>query len=253
MWLHCEYRAGSLFSFRLGEATATGAKTLLIPTPFAVRTALLDAVIRADGAETAREAFGQIKRLTLAVRPTARTAISRLFTRVRKPKRSDGEQSDEGNADGEAMASTIAFREYVHLDGILGLAFESKVDADLAWAEQLAPRLSYFGKRGSFFQLSDVPRRSETLLEGYVRFGDGPLLGTEVAGFAQGVVPVGTLQLMDDWGPDLTWEKLNVFSKEKIRLGRERIRKPMLLPCRLIRSSRNFGYYERIEPPSSSV
>jgi hypothetical protein len=51
---------------------------------------------------------------------------------------------------------------------------------------------------------------------------------------------------MDDWGPQLTFEKVNIYSDEDIRLGRDRIREPVILPYRLVRSSRNFSYYERI-------
>ncbi len=46
MWLIATYQPTSLFSLRPANATTSGGKTLLTPTPFALKMALLDAAIR---------------------------------------------------------------------------------------------------------------------------------------------------------------------------------------------------------------
>jgi hypothetical protein len=48
-WLIARYQPTSLFSLKHGDATSTGGKSLLVPTPFAIRMALLDAAIRTEG------------------------------------------------------------------------------------------------------------------------------------------------------------------------------------------------------------
>ena len=246
MWTYAEYQAVSLFSLRLGEATATGAKTLLVPTPFAIRTALLDVAVRIYGVRTAPDAFKRIRGLSLAIHPPERVAVTNLFAKVRKPRRNDaGEEEDDQDDTREAMQPTISFREYAHLHGDIALAFSGPEEV-LAWVEPLLPHVAYLGKRGSFFQLLTVPERAETLPPGFVTVGDGEVWGTKVSGSSPGSFPLGVLQLMDDWGPGLTWEKVNVYTQARIVLGSDRIRKGAILPYRLSSSSRSFSYYERI-------
>jgi hypothetical protein len=246
MWLLAEYEACTLFSLRLGEATATGAKTLLLPSPFAIRTALLDVAVRLRGVRAGPGAFDRLRRFKLATQPPDRIAVTNLFTKVRKPRRGgDHEGEEEGGEIHEAMQPTIGFREYAHLQGTLGLAFEGKED-DLAWLEPLLPHVTYLGKRGSFFQLVDLPQKLETLPPGFLEVGDEVMWGTVISGFPAGSFPLGILQLMDDWGPDLTWDKVNVYSRAKIVLGADRVRKGAILPYRLVASSRGFSYYERL-------
>lgn len=244
MWIVAEYAPASLFSFRLGEATATGAKTLLIPTPFAIRTALLDVAIRLKGADEAPEAFRRIKQLRLAIRAPDRIAVTNLFAKVRKPRRSEGEEEDE-DVESEAMQATIAFREYAHFHGLLGVAVASERSEILDWVYELLPQITYFGKRGSFFQLTHLPARVAELPPGFLVVSGETGLWAEITGYPPGRAPAGILQVLDDWGPELTWEKLNVYSEQGIRLGPDRLRRNAILPCRVVRSSRNFTYYER--------
>ena len=57
----------------------------------------------------------------------------------------------------------------------------------------------------------------------------------------------GTLQVLDDCTPDLTFAKANVYSGEKIKMGKERVTRHIVLPnYRLTRSSKSFSLYERV-------
>ena len=154
-WLIAEYCPVTLFSLKLGEATSTGAKTLLVPTPFAIRTALLDAAIRTQGVAAGPAAFEAIKGLRLALRPPERVVVTSLFAKVLKPQRSD-KPGRKG-----AMQRTIAFREYAHLKGSLELALTGDESAMTA-IEPLLAQVNYFGKRGSFFQFVAPPKQIET-------------------------------------------------------------------------------------------
>jgi len=238
MWLIAHYRPVGLFSLKVGLATSTGAKTLFLPTPFAVRMALLDAAIRTRGLAAAPGVFEVLKGLTIAVLPPERVVVTNLFTKVLKPQRSDAQRE-------EAMQPTIAFREYAYLMGNLSMAFEGE-EVALNQLEALLPHVNYFGKRGSFFQLLAPPGRNKELPEGFVMLRGVYVYGNKVAGQVATPFPLGIIQVMDDWGPHLTFEKVNIYTDEDIRLGLDRILKSVILPYRLVRCSRSFSYYERI-------
>ncbi|MBC7226541.1 MAG: hypothetical protein H5T61_04850 [Thermoflexales bacterium] len=230
-WVIARFQPVGLFSLRHGEATSTGGKSLLVPTPFAIRTALLDAAIRVRGVAWGPRAFETIKALRLALRPPRRAAVTGLFTKVLKPEREETR--------GRAMQQTIAFREYVHLEGTLALALGGEPTS----LEEVAPLLAhitYLGKRGSFLQLLEPPEPVETQgdrpPEGFV-----PLVPWDQAGAA--AFPLGHLQRLDDWGPDLTFDRVNVYTSEGIRPGRDRVRFDVVLPYRLVRAGRGFAVY----------
>lgn len=237
-WLIARYQPVSLFSLKHSEATSTGGKSLLVPTPFAIRTALLDAAIRTRGVAYGPHAFETIKALRLALRPPQRVAVTNLFAKVLKPERNPEER-------GRAMQQTIAFREYVHLEGALELGFGGALK-HLQAVAPLLPHVSYFGKRGSFFQLVTLPRVLETLPESFIPL-EGPFFnGGEVQGEVPEAFPMGIIQRLDDWGPDLTFERVNVYTREKLRLNRDRVRYDVVLPYRITRAGRGFTVYEQV-------
>lgn len=251
MWVIADYQPVSLFSLRMGLATSTGAKTLFLPTPFTIRTALLDAAIRTRGVAVGPEMFEKLKTLSLAVRPPERVVVTNLFTKVQKPRRTDQRSEDEEEEDeaespgSSAMQKTIAFREYTYLVGGLGLAFSGDEPALRTMAE-LLPHVNYFGKRGSFFQLLDPPKLMDVLPEGFVLLDGVYIEGDRVEGQTPRAFVPGIIQMMDDWGRGLTFEKINVYTDEPIRLGKDRVLKSVVLPYRLVRSSKSFSFYERI-------
>lgn len=227
MWLVAEYQPVTLFSFRSGTSTSSGAKTLFSPTPFAIRTALLDAAIRTHGIEEGQSAFEWIKKTRIALRLPERVVVTNLFAKVLKPTRKKEPE--------EPMDRSIAFREYVYLDGSLALAFETAKER----AEELRfllAQVNYFGKRGSFFQLLRTPELRDALPEDFMRMDE--VESTFVLG--------SIIQVMDDWGDSMNFAKVNIYSDEKIKLGKDRVQKPVVLPYRLVRSSKSFSYYEKI-------
>ncbi len=243
IWLIARYYPVGLFSLKHGEATSTGGKSLLLPTPFAIRTALVDAALRVEGREQAEDIVGVIRSLRLALKPPTYAAVSALFTKVLKPQRADSAKAGE-----QFFQKTIAFREYVHWWGTLGLAFGGN-EADLTRVWGWLPHVTYLGKRGGFIQLAAPPEQVSSLPEGYLRL-EAPDASEAVnsvdlpsASSAPSAFPLGLVQRMDDWGPEMTWPALNVFSKTKIRLGKERIRYDVVTPYTLAQAGRGFALY----------
>jgi hypothetical protein len=218
-------------------ATSSGAKTLFLPTPFAIRTALLDAAIRTNGLATGPAAFEWIKKLSIAVRPPERVVVTNLFAKILKPTRKEEAE--------EAMDRTIAFREYAQLAGAVALAFDvtqERVDE----LQHLLAQVNYFGKRGSFFQLMGRPQRVTELPGDFVPLDGVYVQDNRVSGKPPETFVLGLIQMMDDWGDSLTFTKANIYTEEKITLGKDRVRKSVILPYRLVRSSKGFSIYERV-------
>ncbi|MEL6525291.1 MAG: hypothetical protein AAFQ07_06225, partial [Chloroflexota bacterium] len=49
MWVIAEYEATALFSLKPANATSSGGRTLLVPTPFAIKMAILNVVCLVEG------------------------------------------------------------------------------------------------------------------------------------------------------------------------------------------------------------
>ena len=241
MWVIAKYKPVSLFSFRSGVVTSSGAKTLFLPTPFAIRTALIDVVIRTHGLTAVEEAMVWIKELSIAVYPPERVVVSNVFAKCLKPTREDNTDKE---GDKSAMTSSISFREYAQLDGVLSLAL-GVAEAHIVELENLLVRVNYFGKRGSFFQLIDKPDVASNLPSEFISLDGIFLEGASVKGKLPEQFQLGLIQIMDDWGETLTFSKLNIYAEEELKKGRDRVRKSVVLPYRLERTSRGFSFYRR--------
>src|SRR5260370_14710648 len=121
MWILAEYEATSLFSLKPATATSSGGKTLLVPTPFAIKMALLDVVCRTEGQAAGAAAWPALCAATVALRPALRVVVNNTFTRILKPRRNPAQP---GTPHAGPMQKTIGYREYAFLDGELGIGIE---------------------------------------------------------------------------------------------------------------------------------
>jgi len=234
MWLIAEYQPTALFSLKPAWATSSGGKSLLTPTPYAVKMALLDAACRTAGVESAKEAWPWLRDLVVALRPPERVVITNLFTRILKPRRTP---AGPGTQHAGPLGKTIAFREYVHFDGTLGIALDGEA-SNLSRLEEWLFQVNYLGKRGGFVQLLAPPRPVEALPAGYVVVDGAP---------SRPFLAEGIIQQLDDCDASLTFEKADIYSGKGVKLGKERVLHHVVLPYRLVRSSKSFSLYERID------
>lgn len=232
MWLIAEYEAATLFSLKLSSATASGGKTLLGPTPYAIKMALVDVACRTRGVAQAEQLWPQIRDLEVALRPVEQAVVTNLFQKVLKPYKNPPKP---GTVDFGPFQKTIGYREYVHLAGRLGIALGWDGNEAYEWLNDLLLNVNYFGKRGSFVQLTAPPSLAMELPADFIE------ATRDQVDFVIG----GTLQVLDDCTSDLTFEKANIYSGEKVRLGKERITRNIVVPYRLTRSSKSFSLYER--------
>ena len=237
MWLIANYHPVALFSLKIGTATATGGKSLLIPSPYAIRMALLDVALRVEGNQKGEKFFTTIHSLDIALRPSRYAVVTNLFAKVQKLVRSDKEKDS-------AMQPTIAFREYVQWRGDFAIALSGN-STILAQVKNWLPFITYFGKRGSFVQFdsawdsAEAPSNFTSLTQPIIRGAQQNQL--QVAQF-----PLGTLQLVDDWGETLTFDKVSSFTDESITLGdnADRTRYNLIIPYHFKQAGRGFTLYE---------
>ena len=239
MWIVAHYMPVALFSLKPAAATSSGGKTLLCPTPFAIKMAVLDAALRTLNHEQAVALWPDIRNLQLKIALPKRLSIINTFTKIVRPKK-NGPSDDDGTGLMTPLGSTIAYREYVSYGGIIGLAIQLPNRDAYPTIIALLSQINYFGKRGGFVQLDAIPETIDqppgepdwvTLTESQTSFSFG-----------------GTLQVLDDCGPKMTFDHADIYNDKRITLGKERILRHIVLPYQLTRSSRGFTLYERITP-----
>jgi hypothetical protein len=141
------------------------------------------------------------------------------------------------------MGNTIAFREFVDFGEAMGLALSSTSPIlDSPTMTQLLLQINYLGKRGGFIQWQNLPEEHHWSDEELQQHGYVPITES-----TQTFDSRGLLQMLDDCGPTMTFEHANIYSDKNIKMGKERILHHVVLPYRLIRSSKSYSYYERID------
>lgn len=237
MWTIAKYQPTTFFSLRSYTATSSGGKSLIVPTPFAIKMALLDAAIRTQGIVRGRALFPHLRDMRIAVRLPRYILVNKTLARILRLKEIKTTADKKEAAMAEAIADlqwpfqrTICFREYVQFGGPLILAFQGMSLQEL---EPLLTQVNYLGKRGGFFQLIAIPKEVEEI-EGFTILTEG----------VNRAFPMGTLQMVDDCGPQLTFEQVDVYSSKCIKPGQDRVFHHIVLPHRPVRSSRGFTLYE---------
>lgn len=227
-WLVGRFAPCGLFALKVSSATSSVGRTLLIPTPYAIKMALVDAAFRAgwpDGA--CAELLRTLVGVSVRIAPPMRAVVSHTFLKIRQePKHADPEHP---------YTSSVAYREVAYHRGEWRWAFDLLARPAL-WEQltELLPHVRYIGRRGSFIQFLDV----ESALE-------------LDASYTQVVEPGATIDLpaqahvapLDDFGPEATLEVLSSYSNAAARRGRHRQFVNTIVPLGVISSGPAFTEY----------
>ena len=239
MWTIARYLPVAPFSLKAASATASGGKTVLVPTPYALKMALLDATIRTRGVAEGERLFPLIRDLEIALAGPQDLVVMKGFSKIRrllKDKTDEKKAHEAHEKKSWPLGPTIAYREYVFYRDAFSLAFRSATTSQLP-QEIIAAllRLNYIGKRGGFIQLTEHPFQIQDLPgQSFVE-----LTSTVLQSFHK----AGTLQMLDDCANTLTFQKVNSYSGERVTAGKERIFRHVVLPYQLTRSSRSYSWY----------
>ena len=228
-WLIAEYQPTALFSLKMSLATSSVGKTLLIPTPYAIKMALVDAAFRAGS--TAPECEALLKALVaidVRIAPGLRAVVTHTFVKVRQEPKVPNPR--------EPYIATIAYRELVHHPDVMRWAFDLSACDDLVagWIVELLPHISYIGKRGSFIAFRQLLRVSD--------------LGAD---FTQPVQMAGQwspparahIAPLDDFGPDADMAVLSSYSKGKPKRDRHRKFVETIIPLGVVNTGPGFTEY----------
>lgn len=224
-WLVATYEPTALFSLKDSQATSAAGKSLLVPSPYAVKTALIDVAVNWQGVAFAQEVFGWLRGMQVRSSPPQWACVTNSFVKVQRPPK----KAEPGNP----FKPTVAFREYVQFRGELRLAFEVfGLTADQRQTlSELLLRLNMLGKRGGFMQWLEQSEMPDLDAYFVAHAGDGRMAGGSAV-----------MHYLDDYGPKMTWEKLSTFDKATP----DRVVVSALVPYRMRRSSKRSMVYERV-------
>ena len=239
MWTIAQFQPTTLFSLRPANATTSGGKTLVTPTPFALKMALLDAAIRVYGLTQGEKWFPTLRDLQVAVQLPAHLVVINTFIKILRPHKS-GPKDLYGTGLLGQFGNTIAYRELVHFGGAIHIALKNTaVPNTPPPLPHLLTHIHYLGKRGGFMQCQQI-KTTATLPPEFTPLNpETPPTQFHLHGL---------LQLLDDCGHKMNFNHANVYHNKSLSIGKSngRILNPIILPYRLAQSSRSYTLYERI-------
>jgi hypothetical protein len=229
-WLAARFAPSGLFALKMSQATSSVGKSLLVPTMYALKMALVDAAFRMglSDQECAR-VLRDLAPVEVRIAPPPRAVVTHTFVKIRQePKNPDPLRP---------YGSSIAYREVVHFTGEWQWAFDlAACTPELTgWLLPLLARVSYVGQRGSFVQYLGAERRTD--------------LDTS---FTQPQTEMGFLlperwhvATLDDFGPEASLDVLSSYSSKRAVRGKHRIFTQTIVPLGLVNSGPGFTEYAR--------
>lgn len=230
-WLIAEYEPTALFSLKVSLATSSVGRTLVIPTPYAIKMAVVDAGFRAGlGKNECDDLLRALAATEVRIAPPPSAVVTHTFIKVRQESRKGDPLRPYG--------STIAYREVAHLSGATLWAFDlAENDEQFATClTTLLPYISYVGKRGSFIRLLRLWRLAT--LDIYFT-QPVPSQGSWSPPPRAHVVP------LDDFGPEADLETLSSFNKSRPKRERHRRFVNTIVPAGIVRTGPGFTEYSR--------
>jgi hypothetical protein len=202
-WLVIRYSPAALFSLKVSRATSTAGETLLIPTPYAVKMAFVDAALRHNLTHDPDALVRDLAEVILRIGVPREACVTGTIQTIRQETREAERRQDPAFP---PYRANIAMREFVHYQGRLRLALHLQAGQEclLSLLLRAAPAINYLGKRGSFVQYLD---------HGWMRELDSTF--TRPARDDGGnSVQYATL---DDFGTEASFQVLNSFSPTEVR------------------------------------
>jgi hypothetical protein len=226
------YVPTALFALKLSAATSAVGKTLLVPTMYAIKMALVDAAFRAGYPDATCGAVLQaLASVEVRIAPTARAVVTHTFCKIRQEPKTPSRE--------HPYIASVAYREVVHAAGEWRWAFDlAALDDEAAgWLVELLPHVSWIGKRGSFVQFLGLARQPDLSVEFTQPHAENGFLMPYRWHVAD----------LDDFGPEASLEVLSSYSASRVQRGRHRRFVQTIVPLGLVNVGPGFSEYERTE------
>lgn len=215
-----KYTPTSLFSLKDSNSTNSGAKSLFLPSPYAIKMAILNQAITIGGdLEVLQKKnsveFGYVRdtKIGFYIETGSMFSVNNSFVKILKPAREGG-----------GFGQTVAFREYLYLSKPLEIVFGVKDEKHKSYLQKYLHNINYFGKRGCFFQ--------------FMEYEDRPNETNVIEFNSTNLIP-GVIQQYDDFDSKCSFDSVNSFSGIKTK------RKNTLyqIPLQRVGSSKSYSIY----------
>lgn len=208
------FRPTALFSLRDSNSTSSGAKSLLLPSPYAIKMAFISQAISLGGEDfnNRSDLFDIIRDAKISYRINGNYCVNNCFVKIQKQREK------------EPFKPTVSFREYVYIDGDIELIFDVEKSEDMIFIKKYLHTINYFGKRGCFFQ--------------FIEYLDNPSEPNVIEFDSKHLSP-GIIQVYDDFAHSVSFENVNNYSEAKTT----RDKHILVLPLTCISSSKSYTMY----------
>jgi len=228
-WLLLHYQPTTLFALKSSLATSTVGRTLIIPTPYAIKMAFVDAAFRAGKDDRlCRQLVEDLVGVEVRVRPGTDAVVTQTIQLVR--------QEAKQKTTAEIYVRNVAYREIVYISGSWSWALDVAGKGGLAEELlRLAPVIHYVGKRGSMVQYLGTEWTDEL----------GPEFTVSMAEvFGSKMPPRSHIAVLDDFGSEASFPWLNSFDPDsKPKLHKHRAFVHTLVPAGIANSGPSFVHY----------
>ncbi len=216
-----KYQSTALFSLKDSNSTNSGAKSLFIPSPYAIKMSILNQAITLDGIDfeiggKKNEYFNIIRNAKIDYRLSGSYCVNNCFIKILKPSRSEPGK----------VQKTVSFREYIHINEPIEIIFSVEAKESVDFLKQYLYKINYFGKRGCFFQ--------------FLNFEDQPN-DPNVTIFDSSKLSEGVLQKYDDFGDKVLFEDVNNYGGKS---STKRDTRVLVLKLKRKNSSKSFTHYQ---------
>ncbi len=209
------YQPTNLFSLKESNSTNSGAKSLLIPSPYSIKMALFNQAITIDGKDIFEEKkskeFAFIKDAQIEYRVIGSFCVNNCFVTIQSLR--------DGTYRGKP-----SFREYIYLSENIEIIFNVKNEVAKQYLQKYLHRINYFGKRGCFFQ--------------FVGYRDNPGKPNVKEFDASDFTP-GVLQEFDDISSKALFKNVDNFNSASA----QREKRILVIPVRNVNSSKSYTHF----------
>ena len=212
------YQSTNLFSLKESNSTSSGAKSLLLPSPYAIKMAVFNQAITIHGKDVFEEKkskeFVFIRDAQISYHVSGSFCVNNCFVTIQSLR--------DGSYRGKP-----SFREYIYLSDLIEIIFDVETEEAKRYLQKYLYRINYFGKRGCFFQ--------------FVSYRDNPSK-PNVKEFDVTNDLAGILQEYDDISPKAQFKNVDNFDSASAR----RDKKILVIPVQNVNSSKSYTHLRTI-------
>ncbi|WP_461639224.1 hypothetical protein [Labilibaculum euxinus] len=212
------YQPTNLFSLKESNSTNSGAKSLLIPSPYSIKMALFNQAITINGKEVFEEKksleLTYIRDVQISYKLSGSFCVNNCFITIQSLR--DG-----------FYRGKPSFREYIYLSNNIEIIFKVTDEKAKQYLQKYLHKINYFGKRGCFFQ--------------FMEYNDNPN-EANVKEFDASNSSPGILQEFDDMSPKAELKNIDNYASGKAL----RDKHIWVMPVIHVNSSKSYTHYRII-------